>query len=221
MLDLLHGLGAGLETLLETVSGNAWLAFALVFLVAIGEAVFILGLFVPSTPVLLLAGGLIADGRLPFWEIYLGAVAGAAIGDAISYTIGHWLKDRIKTAWPFRHHAGLIARGEAYFARHGGASVFIGRFIPAVKAVVPGIAGMFGMDYRAFTLINVTSAFAWAAAHILPGMLLSAWFRAMGLSLEVTLVAAAALLGALLLLAHHWRRLAARIGLRLPPPGTR
>ena len=51
---------------------------------------------------------------------------------------------------------------------------FDGRFITGVKAVIPGIAGMMGMPYRYFTLINVVSAFVWAAVHILPGMLLTA-----------------------------------------------
>lgn len=207
MLELLNGFGAALEMVLETISGNFWLAFWFVFLIAIGEAVFILGIFVPSTPVLLFAGGLIAEGRLPFWEVYLGAVVGAVIGDAISYSVGYWLKDRIKTVWPFGRHVGLIERGEVFFARHGGKSVFVGRFIPGVKAVVPGVAGMFGMDYRFFSLINITSAFAWAAAHIVPGMLLSAWFRSMGLSLELTIIVGAVVLAAVFLLVHNWRQL--------------
>lgn len=194
-----------LVVLLEQLAGNPWLAVALIFVIAATEAVFILGLFIPSTPVLLLAGGLIAEGRLPFWEIYLSAVFGAVVGDAISYAVGFWLKDRIKSIWPFRNHLSLIERGEAFFARHGGKSVFIGRFIPGVKAVVPGIAGMFGMDYRRFSTINVSSAFLWAAAHILPGMLLSAWLRSMGLGLEMAIVTGALIVVALLLLLHYWR----------------
>ena len=91
----------------------------------------------------------------------------------------------------------LIEQGERFFSRHGGKSVFIGRFIPGVKSVVPGIAGMFGMDYRKFSLINVTSAFAWAAAHILPGMLLSAWLKSIGLSLEMVIIVGTLVLVAL------------------------
>lgn len=205
MIEIFTALTGWLEMLLETVAGNFWLSLWFIFLIAATEAVFILGLFIPSTPVLLLAGGLIAEGRLPFWEIYLAAVVGAVVGDAVSCTMGFWLKDRIKTVWPFRNYLGLISRGEAFFAQHGGKSVFIGRFIPGVKAVVPGIAGMFGMDYRRFSIINVTSAFAWAAAHILPGMLLSAWLKSLGLSLELIIIVGALVLLALFLLVHYWR----------------
>lgn len=207
MLELFNALTGWLEMVLEAISGNFWLSLWFIFIIAATEAVFILGLFIPSTPVLLLAGGLIAQGKLPFWEIYLAAVFGAVVGDAVSYTVGFWLKDRIKTIWPFRHYLDLIDRGEAFFARHGGKSVFIGRFIPGVKAVVPGIAGMFGMDYRKFSIINVTSAFAWAAAHILPGMLLSAWLKSIGLSLEMVIIVGALVLLALFLLIHNFRRI--------------
>lgn len=216
MIDILLSVSAYLEAFLDAISGNFWLTFFFIFAVAIGEAVFILGLLVPSTPVLLLAGGIIAEGRLPFWEVYLAAVVGAVIGDAISYTIGFWLKDRVKTVWPFKHHLELISRGEAFFAKHGGKSVFIGRFIPGVKAVVPGIAGMMGMQYRYFTIINVISAFAWAAAHILPGMLLAHWLKSIGLSLELVIVVGAIILTAVFLLLHYWKRvlllLAPRLG---------
>lgn len=207
MLDFLHMLSAYLEAFLNSVSDNFWLSMLFIFLVAIGEAVFILGLLVPSTPVLLLVGGIIAQGTLPFWPIYMAAVVGAVIGDAISYTVGHLLKERIKTIWPFRNYLELIAKGEVFFARHGGKSVFIGRFIPGVKAVVPGIAGMMGMPYKYFTLINVVSAFAWAAAHILPGMLLTAWLKSIGLSLELVIIVGAAVLTVLYLLLHFHRQI--------------
>ena len=206
MFDLFHHVSEFLNAILNSVSDNFWLSLTFIFLVAIGEAVFILGLLVPSTPVLLLVGGIIATGKLPFWPIYLAAVIGAVIGDAISYTLGHVLKDRIKAMWPFRNHLELIGKGEEFFARHGGKSVFIGRFIPGVKAVVPGVAGMMGMPYRYFTLINVTSAFAWAAAHILPGMLLTAWLDSLGLSLELVIIVGTLILTALFLVIHYWKR---------------
>ena len=205
MFEFFHAISAYLEAFLDAISGNFWLTFWFIFGISIGEAVFILGLFVPSTPILLMAGGIIAEGRLPFWEVYFAAVIGAIIGDAISYTVGHLLKDKIKDVWPFSNHRDLITRGEIFFAKHGGKSVFIGRFIPGVKAVIPGVAGIMGMSYRHFSIINVTSAFVWAAAHILPGMLLTAWLKSIGLSLELVIVVGALVLAALFLLLHYHR----------------
>ena len=207
MFDIFHHVSAYLEQFLNAVSGNFWLTFWFIFAISIGEAVFVLGLFVPSTPILLLAGGIIAEGRLPFWEVYVAAVLGAVIGDAISYLIGHFLKDTIRSVWPFRDHAPLIERGEAFFARHGGKAVFIGRFIPGVKAVIPGVAGIMGMNYSHFTVINVSSALVWAAAHLLPGLLLTAWLKSIGLSLELVIVVGTLIMTALFILLHSYRHI--------------
>jgi membrane protein DedA with SNARE-associated domain len=196
-----------LEQILNSIAGNLWLSVLFIFLVCIGEAVFIAGLLVPSLPILLLTGGLIAAGKLPFWPIYFAAVAGAVIGDAISYWIGHAFKDRIKLMWPFRNYLHLIEQGEIFFQKHGGAAIFIGRFVTGVKAVIPGIAGMLGMPWRHFTFINVISAFVWAGAHILPGMLLGAWLESIGLSLELVILVGSAVLIALALLVHYWKRI--------------
>lgn len=206
-MEFLHDISTYLETILVGISANFWLAMLFIFLVCIGEAVFIAGLLVPSMPILLLTGGIIAQGGLPFWPIFLVASLGAIIGDAISYFVGYWLKDRIKTMWPFKHHLGLIEKGELFFARHGGKAIFIGRFITGVKAVIPGVAGMMGMNYAYFTLINVVSAFVWAAAHILPGMWLTAWLDSIGLSLELVIVVGAIVLTVLFLLIHYWKRI--------------
>jgi undecaprenyl-diphosphatase len=206
-MDLLTQISDVLRGVLESISNNLWLSVLFIFLVCVGEAVFLLGLLVPSLPILLLVGGIIARGTLPFWPIYFAAVAGAVVGDAISYFVGWALKDRIKTLWPFRDHLELIAKGEHFFLRHGAAAIFIGRFITGVKAVVPGVAGMLGMPYRTFTIINIVSAFVWAAAHILPGMLLMHWLESIGLSLELVIVVGSIVLVALAVLVHYWKRI--------------
>jgi membrane protein DedA with SNARE-associated domain len=207
MFAFLHDISTWLETILTAISSNLWLSLLFIFLVCIGEAVFILGLLVPSMPILLLTGGLIAQGALPFWPIFFAASLGAILGDAISYAVGHFLKGSIKTMWPFNRHVGLIERGEKFFAEHGGKAIFIGRFITGVKAVIPGVAGMMGMSYRHFTFINVISAFVWAAAHILPGMLLTGWLKSIGLSLELAIVVGALVLTVLFILLHFWKRI--------------
>jgi membrane protein DedA with SNARE-associated domain len=207
MLDIFHLITDWISMTMEAVASNYWLFVFLVFLVCVGEAVFILGLLVPSLPILLLVGGLITTKDLNFWPIFFAASLGGIVGDALSYWIGFWLKDRIKTVWPFKNYLPLIARGEVFFQRHGGKAIFIGRFITGLKAVVPGIAGMLGMNWAYFTLINTISAFIWAASHILPGMFLTQWLESIGLSLELVILVGALLLLILFLLIHYWKRI--------------
>jgi membrane protein DedA with SNARE-associated domain len=206
-VEIFHAITEWISAVMLGVSSNYWLFVFLVFLVCVGEAVFIAGLLVPSLPILLLVGGLITTQNLDFWPIFFAATAGGIVGDAISYWIGYLLKDRVKTVWPFKNYLPLIARGEVFFQRHGGKAIFIGRFITGLKAVVPGIAGMLGMNWGYFTFINTISAFVWAASHILPGMFLTQWLESIGLSLELVIIFGAIILGVVFLLIHYWKRI--------------
>ncbi len=182
------------QQLIDFIGNHPTEAIVIVFLVSAGEALFVIGLFVPSTVVLVGAGTMIGLGRLDFLPIYIAASLGAIAGDAVSYWFGHHYKERVRAIWPFSRYTGLLDKGERYFARHGGKSVFIGRFIPGVKAVVPGVAGIVGMNPARFAVINVVSAFVWSAAHLLPGM-------GVGRAVDATSASNPRLLEALLLLA--------------------
>ncbi|HKJ63339.1 MAG TPA: DedA family protein [Hyphomicrobiales bacterium] len=159
-----------IHSLIDLAAAHPTLALAVAFLVAAGEAVLFVGLFVPSTIVLLAIGGLIGLGKLPFWPIFVATTLGAIAGDQLSFWIGYIYKERVPTFSSSERYQRLLAAGQYYFARHGGKSVAIGRFIPGIKAVVPAIAGMMGMPLPRFIALNVVSACAWAAAHLLPGL---------------------------------------------------
>lgn len=166
-----------LDALLGLFSTHPALAVALCFLVAFGEALLLIGLFVPSTTVLVGAGTLVGLGQLGFAPVFWATVAGAVAGDALGFWIGRRYNQRLRGIWPFSRYPGVIEQGEAYFARHGGKSIFIVRFIPGAKAVVPAIAAMAGMPPFRFTMINVASAIAWSSAHLLPAILLGRGIR--------------------------------------------
>lgn len=203
------------DAIVNFLGNNPTIAGLIVFVVSMGEALFVVGLLVPSTIVLLGAGSLVGLGKLHFWPVFLLTVLGAIIGDALSYWFGHVYKGRVKAMWPFSNYPGAIAKGEEFFKRHGGKSVFIGRFVPGVKAVVPGIAGMMGMGPWHFTIINVVSAFAWAAAHLFPAIVAGAALAVLGAMSTRLMVLAALLL--ILLLAALWSAawLSGWLGVRL------
>ncbi len=161
-----------LQPYLDYFSLHPGWAVAIVFLIAFGEALLIIGLFVPSTVVLVGAGMLVGTGHLNFWPVFLATAIGAIAGDQVSYWAGRLYGQRLKTLWPLNLYPQLVARGEDFIRSHGGKSIAIGRFVPGVKAVVPGIVGMFGMSQAYFATINVASGIVWTAAHVFPGILL-------------------------------------------------
>ena len=118
---------------------------------------------------LIAAGALIKTGSLPLWPIMIGAVLGAVLGDTVSYWIGQRFGGRLAGIWPFTRNPDLLAGGMQFFHRHGGKSVFIGRFFGPVRAVIPLAAGIMRMSPRLFWMANVTSALVWAPMLLLAG----------------------------------------------------
>ncbi|WP_319529545.1 bifunctional DedA family/phosphatase PAP2 family protein [uncultured Cohaesibacter sp.] len=161
-----------LEPLLGMIGSHPNFAMLAVFIVAMTEAIFLVGLFVPSTVILVTAGSLIGAGSLPLMPIFAFTMMVAIVGDGVSDWIGHHFKGRIRSMWPFRNFSSLFQRGEHFFGRHGGKSIFIGRFLPGIKTVMPTVAAVAGMHPWRFTWINIVSSVIWTAAHLVPGILL-------------------------------------------------
>lgn len=150
-----------------------WAGFA-TFVISIAESLAVVGLLIPGTIVMGAIGSLVGTGILPGLDIILWASAGAIVGDGASYWLGYHYHGHIREMWPFRSLPKLMQKGEAFFLRHGGKSVFIGRFLGPIRPIIPVIAGMMNMPPWRFTIANVASAITWAPAYMLPGYLLGA-----------------------------------------------
>jgi membrane protein DedA with SNARE-associated domain/membrane-associated phospholipid phosphatase len=115
-------------------------------------------------------GILIGSGVIPVVSTFGFAILGAIAGDSASYFLGYYFNDKIHSMWPFRKYPNLLESGRSFFDHHGGKSVFIGRFLGPLRAVVPVVAGMMRMPNGRFLVANVTSAILWSFIYILPGV---------------------------------------------------
>ncbi|HZK90261.1 MAG TPA: DedA family protein [Stellaceae bacterium] len=155
--------------MLAIVAAHAQWAAAIMFVTAFGESFAFLSLLFPGTTLLIAAGTLMSDGTLPYTPVLIGAVLGATLGDAVSYGIGRRFGGGIGRLWPFSRHPEMLPSGIRFFARHGGKSVFIGRFFGPMRAVIPLAAGMMKMPHGWFWFANVVSAAVWAPMLLLVG----------------------------------------------------
>ena len=73
-----------------------------VFFVALMESLVVLGLLIPGAALLFGAGALMATGTLPIVPIMLSTIAGAIVGDFISFLLGQYYHQRLRVIWPFR-----------------------------------------------------------------------------------------------------------------------
>jgi membrane protein DedA with SNARE-associated domain len=155
MDDLVH-------PLLAFIAAHAHWAIVIMFVTSFGESFAFLSLLFPGTTLLIAAGALMADGSLPYWPVITGAVVGAVLGDTVSYWIGKRYGHALARVWPFSRDPEMLPKGIRFFERHGGKSVFIGRFFGPLRAVIPLAAGVLQMPSGWFWVANVASAIVWA-----------------------------------------------------------
>jgi membrane protein DedA with SNARE-associated domain len=155
----------------DLVSIHPVYALVVVFLAAIIEAVAVLGILIPGTPILMAVAGAAAMAGQPMLPFLILSIIGAVIGDFLSFWVGRRYSGRLRGVWPFSRRPALMNNAEHFFERYGIYSVALCRFVPVLRSTVPLVAGMAGMRQRRFVLANVTSAFVWAPAHIYPAQM--------------------------------------------------
>ena len=155
------------------------------------------GIPLPGETALLAAAVLASQGHLSLPLVIATAAAAAIVGDNVGYVIGRQ-GVRLLLARPGRferRRARFLADGDAFFARHGGKAVFLGRWVTGVRVVVAWLAGANRMPWPHFALWNALGGVAWASSVALVaywiGSASSSILGALGLlALAVALAAA-------------------------------
>lgn len=161
-----------LNDTISWVAANPTWAGAVVLLVAFAESLAVVGVVLPGAFLMFGFGTLVGTGVLPFFETTLFAIAGAILGDWVSYWLGYSMHNRIRRWPPFKQHPEMIDNGHRFFEKYGSASIFIGRFIGPLRPIIPMVAGTMEMPPRKFLTFNVISALIWGPAYLLPGIVL-------------------------------------------------
>jgi membrane protein DedA with SNARE-associated domain/membrane-associated phospholipid phosphatase len=144
--DLAHSLGA-------------W-AYLLVAFMATAETAAFLGFIAPGEFTIILGGVLAGEGTLSIW-LLIGIVwTSIVVGDSIGFLLGK----RLGRGFAERHGHRVrlteerLHKVDAYFKRHGGKTIFFGRWLGFVRPLMPFTAGTSGMPYRQFLPYDVLSA---------------------------------------------------------------
>lgn len=187
-----------------------WLVVASVALLPALEASLLVGLVIPGETAVL-AGGVVAHaGAVPLWVVILAAVCGAVLGDQIGYALGRWYGPRLLNRVPRRLRAsGNLDRALRLVRRRGATAVVLGRWTAALRALIPGIAGMSGVSRRRFTIANTTGGALWAGTVAVAGYLAGASYavleRRLGIGSEVLLAVTVVLVALWVLHGHRAR----------------
>ena len=156
--------------------------YALLFAIIFAETGLVIMPFLPGDSLLFTVGALSVateERGAVFnpWIISVTLIIAGIIGDAVNYHVGKYLGPKI-----FRGEAtgSLLARmlnrkhldrAHAFYEKHGGKAVILGRFVPIVRTFVPFVAGAGTMNYGRFVVYNVVGAVVWVGVCVGAGVL--------------------------------------------------
>jgi len=146
--------------------GNTYLV--LLLLITFLESLPIIGLLMPGSTLVVLAGFLTVHGKGSLQLLFVFCTLGAFFGDLTSYWIGGRLGEQFLNKKSFLKRKKTIKLAEAFFIEHGGKSLFFARFLGPLRGITPFIAGGARMKPWLFFNYTLVSAVLWGIVY--PGI---------------------------------------------------
>ncbi|GAB4276718.1 MAG: DedA family protein [Coriobacteriia bacterium] len=145
--------------------------YAVTFVFAFVENIFILGSVIPGETVQVAAGFVSSSGALNPFALWLVAFMGSFAGGNLSYFVGRRGGRALVKAIMrrFRVPEARLLSAEAYFDKHGNATVFLARWVAGFKNLAPAIAGISKMPLGLFELYSFLGALVYTSVLIAGG----------------------------------------------------
>jgi membrane-associated protein len=150
---------------------GAWI-YALLFLIVFCETGLVVTPFLPGDSLLFVAGTIAAAGSMQAHLLVASLILAAVAGDSANYAAGRYVGPRVfkyEDSWFFKR--AYVEKTNWYFAKYGGRTIVIARFVPIVRTYAPFVAGIGSMPYRRFLAFNVAGAVVWVASLTYAGYL--------------------------------------------------
>ena len=153
------------------------------------ETGLLIGFFLPGDSLLVSAGLLGSQGFIDVWLLGLVLSVAAVVGDTVGYAIGKASGPRLFTREDSllfnRKH---LIRAHEFYARHGGKTIIIARFMPIIRTFAPVVAGMGEMPYTRFLAYNLVGGVAWVWSMLLFGLFLGRTFPGVAKHIELIIL---------------------------------
>jgi membrane-associated protein len=150
-----------------------WL-YVVLFLIVFCETGLVVTPFLPGDSLLFAVGALISMPESPLMlpVMFTTLFVAAVLGDAVNYAIGKRVGPRVftsETSWLLNKEH--LVRTERFYAKYGGKTIILARFMPIVRTFAPFVAGIGSMNYANFAMFNVTGAILWVSSFLFGGYL--------------------------------------------------
>jgi membrane-associated protein len=152
-------------------------------LVIFAENGLVVGFFLPGDSLIFLAG--LISGTKPDLlgtdittltiAMFLAAVAGSLFGYVFGRRVGPTLFERKDSIIFKRKYLDIT---QSFYAKHGGKTLVMGRFLPIIRTFAPIIAGVIRVPVPTFMFFNVVGGALWITSLSLIGYFLGTQFPA-------------------------------------------
>ncbi|GAA4489100.1 DedA family protein [Microbacterium panaciterrae] len=128
--------------------------------------------FLPGDSLLVTAAILAGPLGIQPWQVIAVGIPAAFLGDQVGYFLGRRYGRRLFTDDARVLKSSRLVETEQFFAKYGGVSLVLGRFVPIVRTYVPLVAGTARLPYRRFLLWNLLGGVLWVGGMTAIGLLL-------------------------------------------------
>lgn len=136
------------------------------------ECGLLVGFFLPGDSLLFVVGLFVGNGTIKHGivPVLILLILAAIVGNVVGYFVGKHLGPALFSkpdARLFKH--SYLEATEAFFEKHGGKAIILGRFVPIVRTFITVTAGASLMDFRRYLLFSTIGAIVWAGGITLLG----------------------------------------------------
>jgi membrane-associated protein len=150
-----------------------WGGMLLICSVVFVETGLFVGFFLPGDSLLVTAGVFAAAGHLHLGLLLSLVSLCAVVGDQVGYWIGRRAGQALyKRSDSLLFQKRHLERAHEFYARYGGKTIVLARFVPIVRTFAPPVAGAANMSYRRFVFFNILGGFLWVWSMVLIGYFL-------------------------------------------------
>jgi membrane-associated protein len=141
------------------------LTYLILFAIVFTETGLVVMPLLPGDSLLFAAGSIAAlDNTLNIFVIIPLLIAAALLGDNTNYFIGSRFGTRVfDLNWKLLKRE-YLTQTEEFYAKHGGYTLIMARFVPIVRTFAPFAAGMGSMTYGKFLTYCIAGAVLWVTS---------------------------------------------------------
>ncbi len=153
----------------EIISQFGALTYAILFSIVFAETGFVFTPFLPGDSLLFASGMFSATKALNIVYVIIVLWLAAFGGDNTNYWIGYFFGKKIVKNKYIPINQEHIDKTEEFYAKHGGKTIFLARFMPIFRTFAPFVAGVGKMQYRKFVVYSFLGATSWIGGLTLAG----------------------------------------------------